>query len=101
MCAAANPIQGARPRIEKDESERVPAFMCTLAAKLVLPRPRDPESKGLWNGITLKGSSYRLRNRAIDTLPSIRTPTNETSGQVIPPTWLLRHVSERFPVRSA
>lgn len=30
--------------------------------------------------LTLKGASYRLRNRGIDTLPSIRTTTNETQG---------------------
>ncbi len=30
--------------------------------------------------LTLKGASYRLRNRGIDTLPSIRTTSNETQG---------------------
>jgi len=30
--------------------------------------------------LTLKGASYRLRNRGIDTLPSIRTTTNDTQG---------------------
>ena len=30
--------------------------------------------------LTLKGSSYRLRNKGIDTLPSIRTTTNDTQG---------------------
>ena len=30
--------------------------------------------------LTLKGASYRLRNKGIDTLPSIRTTTNETQG---------------------
>ena len=30
--------------------------------------------------LTLNGASYRLRNRGIDTLPSIRTTTNETQG---------------------
>lgn len=30
--------------------------------------------------LTLKGASYRLRNRGIDTLPSIRTTTNQTPG---------------------
>ena len=30
--------------------------------------------------LTLKGASYRLRNRGIDTLPSIRTTTNDTPG---------------------
>ena len=30
--------------------------------------------------LTLKGASYRLRNRGIDTLPSIKTTTNETQG---------------------
>ena len=30
--------------------------------------------------LTLKGASYRLRNKGIDTLPSIRTTTNETPG---------------------
>jgi DNA replication protein DnaC len=30
--------------------------------------------------LTLKGASYWLRNRGIDTLPSIRTTTNETQG---------------------
>jgi len=30
--------------------------------------------------LTLKGASYRLRNRGIDTLPSIRTTANETQG---------------------
>ncbi|MFZ0529164.1 MAG: IS21-like element helper ATPase IstB, partial [Propionicimonas sp.] len=30
--------------------------------------------------LTLKGSSYRLRNRGIDTLPSIRTTTGETDN---------------------
>ena len=30
--------------------------------------------------ITLKGASYRLRNRGIDTLPSIRTTSNDTQG---------------------
>ena len=27
--------------------------------------------------LTLKGASYRLRNRGIDTLPSIRTTTDD------------------------
>ena len=30
--------------------------------------------------LNLKGASYRLRNRGIDTLPSIRTTTNDTQG---------------------
>nr|WP_300148915.1 IS21-like element helper ATPase IstB [Propionicimonas sp.] len=30
--------------------------------------------------LTLKGASYRLRNKGIDTLPSIRTTTNDTQG---------------------
>lgn len=30
--------------------------------------------------LTLKGASYRLRNRGIDTLPSIRTTSNDTQG---------------------
>ena len=30
--------------------------------------------------LTLKGASYRLRNRGIDTLPSIRTTSNDTPG---------------------
>ncbi|MBB1510610.1 IS21-like element helper ATPase IstB [Tessaracoccus sp. MC1756] len=30
--------------------------------------------------LTLKGASYRLRNRSIDTLPSIRTTSSETQG---------------------
>jgi len=30
--------------------------------------------------LTLKGASYRLRNRGIDTLPSIRTTTNDSQG---------------------
>ena len=30
--------------------------------------------------LTLKGASYRLRGRGIDSLPSIRTTTDETSG---------------------
>ena len=28
--------------------------------------------------LTLKGASYRLRNKGIDTLPSIRTTTGQT-----------------------
>ncbi|EXJ50499.1 ATP-binding protein, partial [Microbacterium sp. MRS-1] len=30
--------------------------------------------------LTLKGASYRLRGRGIDSLPSIRTTTDETPG---------------------
>ena len=30
--------------------------------------------------LNLKGASYRLRNKGIDTLPSIRTTTGETPG---------------------
>ncbi|MDR1214589.1 MAG: IS21-like element helper ATPase IstB [Propionibacteriaceae bacterium] len=30
--------------------------------------------------LTLKGASYRLRNRGIDTLPSVRTTTDHTEG---------------------
>ena len=30
--------------------------------------------------LTLKGASYRLRNRGIDTLPSIRTTTDNNPG---------------------
>ncbi len=30
--------------------------------------------------LTLKGASYRLRNRGIDTLPSIRTTTSDTDN---------------------
>jgi DNA replication protein DnaC len=30
--------------------------------------------------LTLKGASYRLRNKGIDTLPSIRTTSSETTG---------------------
>ena len=30
--------------------------------------------------LTLKGASYRLRNKGIDTLPSIRTTSNDTQG---------------------
>ena len=30
--------------------------------------------------IALKGASYRMRNKGIDTLPSIRTTTNEPQG---------------------
>ena len=30
--------------------------------------------------LTLKGASYRLRNRGIDTLPSIRTTTGDNPG---------------------
>ena len=30
--------------------------------------------------LTVKGSSYRLRNKGIDTLPSIRTTANDNPG---------------------
>jgi hypothetical protein len=30
--------------------------------------------------LTLKGASYRLRGRAIDSLPSIRTTTGQTDN---------------------
>lgn len=49
--------------------------------------------------LTLKGASYRLRNRGIDTLPSVRTqdPANWTA-----PTGGLvfnRHIGPRFEPR--